>query len=346
LGLDPKLFSTEITTGVLINHAKRLFYPVHDGVPRMFVFHASVFKQFAKIHAQRLRRELPGYELPHETPVPGEETVLRTFSREWLNYDWDDKRYWCVSPDVMYKITRFLLDLKRQPIKEKLVLEVGIGIGGIADYMAREEGAEVIGLDLSYSVDPAYHHFGKNPFLHILQGSLFTPEFPENAFDLVYSIGVLHHTFSTKVAFEKISKLPKKGGRLYVWVYSRYDEERSPERRVLMKMESLIRPIMWRLPAKLQNLVLLPIVPLYLFRQNVYSDRSNQSYVRYGFREAIHAARDRFTPRYAYRQSEDELREWFIQSGYTSLQSVKERHRPNFVPEPFVFAASIGGVRQ
>src|SRR5262249_54780067 len=159
-----------------------------------------------------------------------------------------------------------------------------------------------------------YKYFGINPFLHIVQGSAFAPQFQENTFDLVYSHGVLHHTFSTKRAFDQICRLPKHGGRLYIWVYSPYDEERTLERRILMNLEGLIRPVVWRLPNKLQTVALLPIVPFSLLRQNLFLDRREVGFIKYGVREALHAARDRFTPRYIHRHSEEEVRRWFSEA--------------------------------
>jgi SAM-dependent methyltransferase len=276
--------------------------------------------------------------------MPGEETVLRTFSSEWLNYDWDGQAYWAFRPDVVFKSMNFMLDLARNPVKNRLVLEVGIGIGGIADYMVREEGCELVGIDLSYAVDSAYRHFGRQPFLHIVQASAFAPPFRHSIFDLVYSQGVLHHTFSTRTAFEQISNLPKVGGRLYVWVYSHYDEQRTLTRRALMLMERVIRPICWRLPEALQTALLLPFIPLYLAYQRLQV-RRRSGYVNFGWREAVHAARDRFTPRYVSRHTEDEVCDWFQGAGYGELQCVSRRERPDFIPLAFLSATAVDGVR-
>ena len=345
LGLNPVVFSKEITSGLLVNRTRKIFYPIHNGVPRMLVFPTGVARHFLQTHAKRIRQELPGYTLPEDMPMPGEEAVLRSFSNEWVNYDWDERTYWNLSSDVMYKTMRFLLDLAHRPVRDKLVLEVGIGIGGIANYMALKEECELVGMDLSYAVHPAYKYFGRNPFLHIIQGSAFKPSFRGDIFDLVYSHGVLHHTFSTKSAFDNICKLPRHGGRLYVWVYSHYDEERTLERRILMKMERIIRPVVWRLPNPLQTIALLPIIPLYLIHQNLLDDRGQPGMVKYKVREALHAARDRFTPRYVHRHTDAEVRSWFSEAGYTELQCVSQRERPKFVPIAYATATGVDGVR-
>jgi uncharacterized protein YbaR (Trm112 family)/SAM-dependent methyltransferase len=345
MGIDPNLFATDVTAGVLLNRRRNIFYPIHDGVPRMLAFPTGVTRHFAATHAARIANDLPGFALPSETPATGEETVLRTFSSEWVNYDWNEETYWSTTSETVYKTMSYLLDVERHPIRDRLVLEVGIGIGALADYMARKEECELVGMDLSYAVDPAYRHFGDNPFLHIVQASLFRPPYREATFDLVYSHGVIHHTFSTELAFSSVSRLPKVDGRLYVWVYSHEDEKRSLERRLLMTGERIIRPIIWRLPTRLQTVALAPFIPLYLLRQNFFSDRKKPGFVRYGRREALHAARDRLTPRYANRHSDEEVCSWFREAGYRDLQRVSEREHKSFVPLEYMVGTGVQGVR-
>jgi len=345
MGLNPDLFSREVVTGVLVNRARKIFYPIHHGVPRMLVFPNGVARDFGKKHSDRIARELPGFALPHELATPGEETVLRTFSTEWVNYDWDGQSYWNVRPERMYKTMDFMLDLDRRSVKDKLVLEVGIGIGGIANNIAQQKQCELIGIDLSYAVDAAYKHFGTNAFLHLVQASAFVPPFKENSFDLVYSWGVLHHTVCTKAAFNRICALPRIGGRLYVWVYSPSGERYSLARRLLMLTETGIRPLCSRLPEGLQTIVLLPFIPLYLLHQNVSVARTAPGYIRYSWREAMHAARDRFTPRYAYRHTESEVCDWFLEAGYGELQRGSQRSYPDYVPASFSIATAVEGVK-
>jgi len=89
----------------------------------------------------------------------------------------------------------------------------------------------------------------------------------------------------------------------------------------------------------------MPIVPLYLVRQNLFRDRRKPGFIRYGVREAVHAARDRFTPRYAHRHSDDEVSDWFREAGYTQLERVSEQERESFIPPAYVVGVGVQGVR-
>jgi uncharacterized protein YbaR (Trm112 family)/2-polyprenyl-3-methyl-5-hydroxy-6-metoxy-1,4-benzoquinol methylase len=339
-------FSKEVMVGLLLNRVRKIFYPIYNGVPRLIVSPTGVTRVFAERYRERIDREYPEFRLPNENTPPGEQDILRTFSKEWVSYDWDGESYWNLTPDEMYRSMHFMLDLDRRPLKDKIVLEAGIGIGGIADYIARSEECELVGIDLSYAVDSAYKNFGANKFFHIVQASIFALPFPERTFDFVYSQGVIHHTFSTKAAFDQLAELPQIGGRLYVWVYSPYDERRTLIRRILMLLENIIRPVCWRLPELIQTVILFPIIISYIIHQNFIVIRQEPSQIKYGWRHALHAARDRFTPRYAHRHDDEEVSIWFRSAGYTELQCVSRRESPAYVPVSFVACTGVDGIRR
>jgi uncharacterized protein YbaR (Trm112 family)/SAM-dependent methyltransferase len=343
LGIATAGLSREILAGVLINRERKLLYPIMDGVPRMLTFRTGVAADFQALHTSRLAAEFAGYSLPNENSTPGEADILRTFSSEWVNYDWDGKAYWNLEPETWFRCMRFALDFDRSPAIGKLVLEAGIGIGGVADNVCRQEKCELIGLDLGHAVDGAYRHFGHNAFLHLVQASIFAPPFASATFDFVYSFGVIHHTFSTQAAFQSLARLPKKGGRLYVWVYSPFDEQRNLLRRGLMIAENLVRPALWRMPEQLQTVALAPVVPAYMAMQWLRSKRSDGSVIAYGFREALHAARDRFTPPFVHRHTDDEVAAWFHSAGFGDLTYTSRREKPDFVPVSLVACTGVSG---
>ena len=345
MGLDPALFERIVTSGLLVNHRLKVYYPVVRGVPRMLVFPSAAVRQFAAKYRERLEADFPGYSPPSETGEPGEEAVLRSFSREWLNYDWDERAYWGQSADDLYRSMAFALDLESKDLRDKLVLEVGIGIGGIANHLSRSLECELVGVDLSYAVDAAHRNFKDNPFFHIVQASAFAPPFAEGSFDYVFSQGVLHHTHSTEAAFQAITKLPREGGRLYVWLYSHRDEARTLKRRVLFGAEKVLRPVYSRLPEPLQTVALAPWAPLYIAHQ-WWAARRDGQLATYSWREAMHAARDRWTPRFVHRHSDEEVARWFEAAGYDGLTYISRRPAPEYVPESFTAAVGIEGERK
>ncbi len=105
-----------------------------------------------------------------------------------------------------------------EELKGRLVLDVGCGTGRYAE-VASQLGAEVIGLDLSFAIDAAYTNMGRRPGMHFVQADIFKMPFRPATFDAAYSLGVLHHTPSTREAFLAMPPLVKPGGLLAIWVY-------------------------------------------------------------------------------------------------------------------------------
>ena len=307
--------------------------------------------EVARLHARQgatwIRERLSALTLPKAAAPPGEKGVLANFSTEWTNYKWSGESYWSTTPENMLRWMCFCIGIPRHQLKGKLVLDVGIGIGGIANSLSSTQDCEIIGMDLGYAVDSARYYFGDNPRLHIVQASLFASPYRPSTFDVVYSQGVLHHTFSTLQAFRNIAPLPKNDGMLYVWVYSREDERATLLRRALMVIEGVARPILSRLPKSYQTGLLLPTLPFYMAYQNLYRRRAMGERVtpKYGWNEALHAARDRLTPPFAHRHSYEEVAVWFRDEGYGGLEMLRDEVLPADVPLTVQLCVGIRGFR-
>lgn len=339
--------TTDILTGALTCEECKVYFPILNGVPRMLTYPCDVVRVFAEQNTNWIKENLQGYELPNSTPTQGEEEVLRNFSTEWTNYEWTGESYWSVTPENMLRCKRYELSLDKHELKHKLVLEVGIGIGGTADLISRNEECELIGVDLGYAVDHARRYFGTNNLLHIVQASVFALPFRDKSFDTVYSHGVLHHTYSTETAFKSVARLPKPKGMFYVWLYSHEHERVTMMRRLLMSFENVSRPVLSRLPSVLQTVALSPAVPVYMLYQNVYMRRKNGAAhtARYGLNEALHAARDRLTPPFAFRHTYEEVADWFISENYNDLEMLRDEKLPEGVPETYRQNVGIRGFK-
>ncbi len=104
----------------------------------------------------------------------------------------------------------------------KKVLDVGSGNGYILSRYA-EHGADVFGVDITPTgVDLCRKRFA----LSNLKGDFRVANaeelpFPDNTFDAVCSMGVLHHTETPEKAIQEIFRVMKPGGRLNLMLYHR-----------------------------------------------------------------------------------------------------------------------------
>jgi SAM-dependent methyltransferase len=105
-----------------------------------------------------------------------------------------------------------------------VVLDAGCGMGRFAEVAASFGAASVVGLDLSESVEVAQAIARERENLHVVQGDLQRPPLAR-AFDLVYTLGVLHHLPDGETGFRALLRCVRPGGRIHVWVYGREGNE-------------------------------------------------------------------------------------------------------------------------
>ena len=311
-------FGYQVTDGLLLSESLGIAYPIARGLPIMLPYETAIHSQFAEEFASELARFRPRYRFGSTPPAAGETDVLKSFSTEWGRYRYDG-----VIWDVSYQDNerRLLTEVGSLDRRPKTFLEVGCGVGITTSQAQRSFDADAVGVDLSLAVLNAQQRFFENPFLHFVQASAFHLPFELASFDVVYSRGVLHHTYSTRRAFLSISRYCRPGGRAYIWVYGVQSINASALRRLAFAAESCLRPILSRAPAAIATAVLVPIAFGYrafnLLRR--LQDREVQPY---DFRRALHAARDRFTPRYAHRAEPTEVMRWFREAGYEEIHQV------------------------
>ncbi len=119
----------------------------------------------------------------------------------------------------------------------KRILDVGCGTGEFAVALALH-GAIVKGIDLSNSSIAKARAFAekmKAKKIEFEQADLFEYSSAER-FDIVFSLGVLHHTQSAKKSFEKIVGFCKPNGFVCIGLYNKFGRIRHRIKRVLLKI--------------------------------------------------------------------------------------------------------------
>lgn len=321
-------FSRYVDAGLLSCSACEVSYPIFEGLPVLLPYTTTLHDEFRRRYESELRGMPQSVRFADREPVPGERFVLRSFSTEWLAYDFDGVIWEMGYADHERRFLSELGDL-RPSRRCSRFLELGCGIGITTDLAQRNFGVDAVGVDLSLAALRAATRHRENPFLHFVQGSVFYLPFAEQSFDTIYTRGVLHHTYSTGKAFASLAKQCKANGSMYVWVYGPRSIEDNLLRRTLFAGERVVRRVLQgRDSGLLAKLLLSPLACTYLIFN--WSRRIKDSTIQpYNFRRAMHAARDRFTPEFAHRHDEAEVRAWFVDAGFEAVEVVDWRVMPS-----------------
>jgi arsenite methyltransferase len=217
-------------------------------------------------------------------------------------------------------------------------LDLGCGGGLTASlWMDRWQGAPWVGVDISDAIDVASRRLPEGPGMHFVQADAMALPFRAGTFRTVFSEGVLHHTPSTRAALAAAAAMLAPGGEIMFYVYRRkspvreftddYVRERlsdlSPEEawaalRPLTRLGEALAEL--HATVELQEGVPLLGIPAGRFdvQRLIYWHFAKLFWNdTLSFETNNHLNFDWYTPRYAHRQTEEEVRAWCADLGLT-----------------------------
>lgn len=238
-----------------------------------------------------------------------------SFSYEWTRFaetQLDSK----LGKDLSERQFQGRIGFPLDQLKGKLVLDAGCGMGRYAE-VAAKHGATIVGIDLSYAVESAIRNIGLKKNVHIIQGDIMNPPLKKEAFDFIYSFGVLHHTPDAKAAFGSLARHLKKGGKFSLFVYDSYEK-------AIVYSSDFWRKITVRMPLRVLYYFCFLSVPLYyLYKLPLIGHLLKAVFVismRPEWRIRWLDTFDWYSPKYQSKHTHAEVFGWFDKAGFKDIR--------------------------
>lgn len=226
-----------------------------------------------------------------------------------------------ISRDRLYEATGWNTNLKGQNI-----LEAGSGAGRFTEILVKTE-ANIFTFDYSNAVEANYLNNGDSNNLKIFQGDINKIPFPNETFDHILCLGVLQHTPNPEKSFNSLVSKLKKGGYLYIDIYSNSFIHK-------IQWKYILRPVTKRIPKKtlfyiVKNLVPFLILPTILLKRLLGSFGARLSPIK-EFSElnlgkihnknwAILDTFDMYSPEHDHPKRKKDVEKWFLKQGFTEF---------------------------
>jgi SAM-dependent methyltransferase len=249
--------------------------------------------------------------IPRFVETPGDELAKRT--QESFGYEWTHFNDWKASGSVNFQDYFTGLDLAG--LRTARVLDAGCGMGRHARQLA-PHCASILAVDFSRAIDAAARNVRGLSNVTCVQADLTKLPVADDAFDFVYSMGVVHHLANTEEAVGGLVRKLRPGGRLRLYLYWKREGWSgrvlgivNAVRRITTRLPfPVLRALCWLLSVALHAGVVLPYRALMALGVDVPERSPLFVYTKYPFAVLYNDQFDRFSAPLEKRYSEAEAR--------------------------------------
>lgn len=126
-----------------------------------------------------------------------------------------------ILPQHREQFLRWTAAIPRESWRDARFLDAGCGIGRNSYWAMQESAASGVAYDIDErSLAAARHNLQTLPAVEVRSHSIYEPV-EDDAFDIVFSIGVIHHLDDPDLALRQMVRAAKPGGQVMIWVYGR-----------------------------------------------------------------------------------------------------------------------------
>lgn len=244
-------------------------------------------------------------------------------SEERFGYEWN--KYRDIEPIYEAQFRSWISPLSENDFAGKDVLDAGCGMGRNSFWLLRFGARSVLAFDRDErSLNAARSNLASFKNVKIENHDIHDPRIGEQ-FDLVMSIGVIHHLEHPEQALNSLYKLLRPGGKLVVWVYSREGYEW-----VDRYISPLRKHVTSRLPLSIVHVLSYFLsVPLWLYIK-ISPNRTKSVYLRqlsqFKFWHVHSIVFDQLIPTIANYWTKQQVQDLFIKSGISNIQINRPPH--------------------